>query len=110
MLFRRKVKQPPQSSAIVPASSQMPKSYLAENLTVSGTIVSKGSLVIAGRVEGDVFCPHTKVLEVGSVQGSVVASEIRIDGRIVGDVSAAKIQLAATGAVIGDVCYTVLRK
>ena len=82
---------------------------LGEDLRINGTITSKGEVHLSGQVYGDVHCHKLLVGEEAEIQGNVVAEEVVIRGRVVGNVRASGVVLQSSCCVEGDVsCQTLI--
>lgn len=69
-----------------------------------GTIRTKGSLRIDGRVEGGVSAEFVIVGETGEVQGDITAKSIVVGGKVTGNIVAAgALELQARSQVFGDI-------
>jgi cytoskeletal protein CcmA (bactofilin family) len=77
---------------------------------IKGDLKSKGDLVIAGTVEGEVSSDSKVVIaQGGSVIGRVTGMEIVIEGRITGDATASKsLSILSSAEVRGDVITPVI--
>jgi cytoskeletal protein CcmA (bactofilin family) len=81
---------------------------------VEGDIHFSGGLRVDGQIKGNVTEPvdqaSTLILsEHGSIEGSVTASKIVINGKVIGNVKAAQfIELQAKASIKGDVNYKSL--
>lgn len=69
-----------------------------------GTIRSKGSIRVDGRVEGGVSAEGVVVGETGQVQGDITAKNIVIGGKVTGNIIAANaMELQTHSQVFGDI-------
>lgn len=80
------------------------ESLIAADLTIEGKIEGGGSVRIAGSFKGDVNVHGDLTIEAGAkLSGGVRADKVMIAGELEGNVQeASRIDLLATGAVIGD--------
>lgn len=104
MLFKRR--SPGYSETPRPmagTSHAPPPSVLASDLKVTGTVLSSGTVMIDGNVEGDIHGAHVTIGEGGLVRGTVSASECVISGRVTGTLRATAIALRPSGAIDGDI-------
>lgn len=89
-----------------PAASNLPRkeSLIADDLTIEGKIEGGGSVRIAGSFKGDVNVHGDLTIESGAkLTGGVRADKVTIAGELEGNVQeASRVDLLATGAVIGD--------
>ncbi|MDE2466312.1 MAG: polymer-forming cytoskeletal protein [Alphaproteobacteria bacterium] len=85
-----------------------PPSVIANDLKVTGTILSSGTVVVDGNVEGDIYGAHVTIGEGGLIRGTVNASECVISGRVTGTLRATAIALRPSGTIDGDIgCRTL---
>jgi len=101
---------PPFAQALSPAApprgSDAPTSVLGQDITISGqqlVLKTKGSLLIAGRIEGEVHGESVTVGETGSVTGTIVARTIVVQGEVRGALKGGAVVLNATSRVDGDI-------
>lgn len=75
-----------------------------------GDFRTKGDIVIAGSIEGEVTSEGKAIIAAGgSVTGKVAAVEIVIEGRLMGDSSASKtLSILGSAQVRGDVTTPVI--
>ena len=71
-------------------------STIGEDLTITGNVTSKGELHVNGRVRGDVHCVALVLGENAQVEGSVVAEDVMVRGRLIGSVRALRVMLQST--------------
>lgn len=85
-------------------SREMKESIVAAEITITGKIVGSGHVRIAGRFEGDVHIEGNLTIEQGAkVTGGIRAESVAISGEIEGNIDhAAKVELLATGVLLGD--------
>ena len=77
-------------------------STIGEDLTITGNVTSKGELHANGRVQGDVHCAALVLGENAQVEGSVVAQDVMVRGRLIGSVRALRVVLQSTAYVEGN--------
>ena len=85
--------------------------WVGKSLRIEGKIVSADNLTIDGQVEGTIEVgDHNLVIGSGAaVRADLVARTITISGAVTGGVMASeRIELRATGSVIGDLTAPVL--
>jgi cytoskeletal protein CcmA (bactofilin family) len=96
----------------VPARAvDAPTSVLGPDITISGqqlVLKTKGSLLIAGQIQGDVHGESVTVGEGGSVTGTIVARTINIQGEARGALKGSQVILHATSRVDGDIVKQTL--
>ena len=81
------------------------KTVVAAETFVQGTIRTQGSLIVDGKIEGNIFDAKTVVVgELGQIQGDISAQTVIIGGKVIGNIQAAKlVQVMTKGQVIGDI-------
>jgi cytoskeletal protein CcmA (bactofilin family) len=99
---------PMQHSGPIPDS---PTSVLGQDITISGqqlVLKTKGSLLIAGHIQGDVHGESVTVGETGSVFGTITARRITVQGEVKGALKGSSVNLDATSRVDGDIVKQTL--
>jgi cytoskeletal protein CcmA (bactofilin family) len=90
------------TSARAQGSSTLSISAIGEDLTITGNVTSKGELHLNGHVQGDVHCVALVLGENAQLEGSVVAEDVMVRGRLIGSVRALRATLEAGSHVQGD--------
>ncbi|MFA5955791.1 polymer-forming cytoskeletal protein [Hyphomicrobium sp.] len=88
-----------------------PTSVLGQDITISGqqlVIKTRGSLLIAGHIQGDVHGESVTVGETGSVVGVITARTITVQGEVSGALKGTSVNLNATSRVEGDIIKQTL--
>lgn len=88
-----------------------PTSVLGQDITISGqqlVLKTKGSLLIAGHIQGDVHGESVTVGETGSVVGTIIARTITVQGEVRGALKGVNVTLNATSRVEGDIVEQTL--
>src|SRR4029078_8110044 len=88
-----------------------PTSVLGPDITISGqqlVLKTKGSLLIAGHIEGDVHGESVTVGDTGSVYGTITARMIIVQGEVKGALKGSSLNLNATSRVDGDIVKQTL--
>ena len=83
----------------------------SEDITISGqqlVLKTKGSLLIAGHIEGDVHGESVTVGDTGSVYGTITARMIIVQGEVKGALKGSSVNLNATSRVDGDIVKQTL--
>ena len=103
---------PPFASAAQPVRQpDTPTSVLGQDITISGqqlVLKTKGSLLIAGHIQGDVQGESVTVGETGSVAGTITARTITVQGEVRGALRGSAVILNATSRVDGDIVKQTL--
>lgn len=102
-----------QPAARMPAphrdDAQAALSTIGSDLRVKGRIKAKDEIRIDGHVCGDVHASRIVVGPEASIEGSLIASEVLISGRVQGTVRCNSLALETGARVKADVLYTSLR-
>lgn len=88
-----------------------PTSVLGQDITISGqqlVLKTRGSLLIAGQIQGDVHGESVTVGETGSVSGTITARTITVQGEVRGALKGSAVILNATSRVDGDIVKQTL--
>lgn len=86
-------------------SSSDGTSLIGEGLNIEGDMVCKGSIEVAGIMNGNIKSVNLKVLETGSIIGSVAAEKFEAFGFIEGEIYADDIVIGKTATIKGDVFF-----
>jgi len=104
-LVSERTPTPPRPEAM-PRRTGAVETVIGEDTTIiGGKIVSKGTLRIDGRVEGEVQAEEAIVVgPTGAVKANIAARSVAISGKVYGNVFAAeRLEIQPTGEVHGDV-------
>ena len=96
------------TSTRAPESSTLSISTIAEDLTITGNVTSKGELHINGQIQGDVHCVALVLGENAQLKGGVVAEDVMVRGRLIGSVRALRVMLQSTSHVEGNLVHKSL--
>lgn len=83
-------------------------SIISTDMVVQGSLVATGDIQVDGRVEGDIESGSLTIGEKATVHGEVTCEEVIIRGRVIGCVRAARVHLAGTSHVEGDIFHQAL--
>ena len=86
------------------SESRMKESVISAELNIEGKIEGSGDIRIAGKFKGDVNVQGNLTIEAGAtLTGGVRAKTVAIGGHLEGNIdSATRVDLLATGVLIGD--------
>ena len=87
------------------SSSPLSISTIGEDLTITGNVTSKGELHLDGQVQGDVHCVALVLGENAQLEGSVVAEDVMVRGRLIGSVRALRVTLQSKSHVEGNLFH-----
>jgi cytoskeletal protein CcmA (bactofilin family) len=96
------------TSTRAPESSTLSISTIAEDLTITGNVTSKGELHLHGQVQGDIRCVSLVLGEKAQLEGNVVAQDVIVRGRLIGSVRALTVTLEANSHVEADLFHKSL--
>jgi cytoskeletal protein CcmA (bactofilin family) len=91
-----------------PDAAPLSISTIGEDLTISGSVTSKGELHLDGQVQGDVHCVALVLGEKAQLEGNVVAEDVMVRGRLIGSVRALTVTLQANSHVEGNLFHRSL--
>jgi cytoskeletal protein CcmA (bactofilin family) len=97
-----------ETSARAQRSSPLSISTIGEDLSITGNVTSEGALHLDGQVQGDVRCAALVLGENAQLEGSVVAEEVLVRGRLIGSVRALRVTLQSRSHVEGDLFHKSL--
>lgn len=84
--------------------------YLPRGSTILGNIEFHNAARIDGRVEGDIVAmAQVTVGESAAVAGRIEAPEVLLAGKVTGDITARRIEIASTATVMGNLSAAVLK-
>jgi cytoskeletal protein CcmA (bactofilin family) len=80
-------------------------SHLGESSRFEGEIDCKGEIEIAGKVNGNIKAKKLRILESGTVRGTVYAEDVEVLGYISGNIESQDIHLGEKAIVKGDLNF-----
>lgn len=83
-------------------------SIVSAGLTITGDLRTEGEVQVDGTVVGDIACGKLVVGEGASVQGEISADDVDIRGEVTGRIRGARVALARSARVIGDIWHSSL--
>src|SRR6476659_2706535 len=86
-------------------SSPLSISTLGEGLPINGNVTSTGELHLNGQVHGEVQCFALVLGENAQLEGSVVAEDVMVRGRLIGSVRALRVMLQSQAHVEGNIFH-----
>ena len=97
---------PSPAAGAVPARGSERPTHISKTLHLKGTITGSEDLFVDGKLEGSVELPNNSITVGvnGQVQANVTAREVVILGKLNGNITAAdRVEIRAQGALTGDV-------
>ena len=98
----------PQPKPAGPAMGKMIPSIIGEDLTIEGNVSSKGEIQVDGQILGDVQCGSLLLGDKAQVNGSVVAEDVVIRGKVIGSIRGLRVTLQSQSHVEGDIHHQSL--
>lgn len=87
------------------SNSENGASLIGEGLNIEGDLNCKGSIEVAGIMNGNIIASGLKVLETGSIIGGVKAGRFEVFGFIEGEIYADDIVVGKTATIKGDIFF-----
>ena len=80
------------------------ETVIGTDTVIQGTVASKGSIRVDGKVEGGITEADSVVIgETGDVQGDVSGRAVVIGGKVIGNISASSIEILSDASIHGDI-------
>jgi cytoskeletal protein CcmA (bactofilin family) len=77
-------------------------------MSIVGNIECKGPAQVLGRIEGELCASDLQISEGAQIEGSVIAQNVTVCGRVKGTIRAVRVKLQSGGAVEGDIFHRSL--
>ena len=88
--------------------SKLVPSIIGEDLTITGNVSSKGEIQVDGEILGDVQCGSLLLGDKSQINGSVLAEDVVVRGRVLGSIRGLRVTLQAQSHVEGDIYHQSL--
>jgi cytoskeletal protein CcmA (bactofilin family) len=88
--------------------SKLVPSIIGEDLTITGNVASKGEIQVDGEIQGDVQCGSLLLGDKSQINGSVLAEDVVVRGRVLGSIRGLRVTLQAQSHVEGDIYHQSL--
>ncbi|MCB1443578.1 MAG: polymer-forming cytoskeletal protein [Methyloceanibacter sp.] len=98
----------PQPKAPGPAMGKMVPSIIGEDLSIQGNVSSKGEIQVDGQIQGDVHCGSLLLGDKAQINGSVVAEDVVVRGKVMGSIRGLRVTLQSQSHVEGDIYHQSL--
>ena len=102
--FPRPQTPAPAQTSSSPASKSQP-SFIAKDLKIVGNLNTTDSIIIEGKVEGDLSARSIALKETAEFEGHIRVEEAVVDGSLKGEIRGKKIRLNKTARVMGDIIH-----
>jgi cytoskeletal protein CcmA (bactofilin family) len=73
--------------------SKLVPSIIGEDLTITGNVSSKGEIQVDGEIQGDVQCGSLLLGDKSQINGSVLAEDVVVRGRVLGSIRGLRVTL-----------------
>ncbi len=83
-------------------------SILSAGLKIDGQLKCEGDIQVDAEIDGSIQSDMVTVGKSGVINGDLLADEVTISGRIVGDIRARKVKITGTAHVQGDIHHSAL--
>lgn len=90
------------------SASKMVPSIIGEDLTITGNVTSKGEIQVDGEIQGDIHCGSLLLGDKSQINGSVIAEDVVVRGKVMGSVRGLRVTLQAQSHVEGDIFHQSL--
>lgn len=90
------------------SASKMVPSIIGEDLMITGNVTSKGEIQVDGEIQGDIHCGSLLLGDKSQINGSVIAEDVVVRGKVMGSVRGLRVTLQAQSHVEGDIFHQSL--
>jgi cytoskeletal protein CcmA (bactofilin family) len=97
-----------QAAARSPMTKAGTTSCIGSSMSIVGNIECKGPAQVFGRIEGELRGSDLLIGDGAQVEGSVLAQDVTVCGRVKGTICAVRVKLQNGGAVEGDIFHRSL--
>ena len=80
-------------------------SIVSKDMTITGNIVSPGTIQIEGKVIGDIECHELTLGEAGEVRGQIKCEVADIHGTVSGELQVTNLSITASATISGDIVH-----
>ena len=77
-------------------------SNIGSELLITGNVISNGEVRLDGQVQGEIECALLVLGENSQLEGTAIADEVVVGGRLIGSVRAVRLRLQASSHVEGN--------
>ena len=81
------------------------RSLVGETLQLEGDLRSSGNVDVAGLINGNVFVSEIRIVETGSIRGSLEAETVEINGHVEGKITANSVIVGKSAIIKGDIFF-----
>lgn len=80
-------------------------SIISKETTITGNIVSPGTIQVEGKVIGDIECHELTLGEGGEIRGQTKCEVAAIHGTVSGELQVTNVAIAASASISGDIVH-----
>src|SRR5215204_5542245 len=91
-----------------PATKAETISCIAAGMSIVGKIECNGPAQIFGRIEGELSASDLMIGDGAQIEGTIIAQEVTVCGRVKGTIRGVRVKLQNGGAVEGDIFHRSL--
>lgn len=93
-----------QPSKPVPTTGEE-KTFIGKGVVIKGELISEEDMIIEGKVEGRIETKKTLIVgKNGNIEAEIKANEVRIMGKVTGDVhTTTRIEIVPSGVLFGNI-------
>lgn len=99
--FVVEVSQPPKA---VPSTGEE-RTFIGKGVLIKGEVIAEEDMIIEGRVEGKIETKRSLIVgKNGNIEAEIKANEVKIMGKVTGDVyTTTRIEIVPTGVIFGNI-------
>ena len=86
-------------------SAIVSESVIGSEMEIVGDIKCNGIMRVVGKLEGTINCSELVVEENATINGTISASSVSIDGDVTGIIKTEAIEISSNASFIGEVFY-----
>lgn len=80
-------------------------SIVSKDMTITGNIVSTGTVQVEGKIIGDIECNELTLGEGGEIRGQIRCESADIHGTVTGEMQVTTVSITATAVISGDIVH-----
>ena len=80
-------------------------SIVSKDMTITGNLVSPGTIQVEGTVVGDIECHELTLGESGEVRGHIKCETAAIHGTVAGELQVTTVAISASAKIKGDIVH-----
>ena len=84
------------------------QSVLFSNIKIKGNITEKESIIIYGKVTGNINAELVETFENSNIKGNITSKNVFIGGKLKGDINSDRVHIRKTADVDGKIMQKIL--